>query len=93
MATPKFTRQDRQLANYAYKQYLFEKYRVAFSKSRLCFLFRGQAFQLEALMQTLHQLEQDKRSLDRYVTALFIVTLSLVYWAVYALDAYLQSVQ
>ena len=56
-------------------------------------MFRGQAFQLDTLMQTLHQIEQDKRSLDHYVTALFIVTLSLGYWAVNALDAYLQSVQ
>ena len=93
LAKPKFTRQERQLENYAYKQYLYEKYRVAFSKSRLCFMFRGQTFQLDTLMQTLHQIEQDKRSLDHYVTALFIVTLSLGYWAVNTLDAYLQSVQ
>ena len=93
MATPKFTREERQLENYAYKQYLYEKYRVAFSKSRLCFLFRGQAFQLDPLMQTLHRIEQDKRSLDHYVTVLFVVTLSLGFWAVNALDAYLQTVQ
>jgi hypothetical protein len=93
LAKPKFTRQERQLDNYAYKQYLYENYRVAFAKSRLCFLFRGQAFQLDALMETLHQIEQDKRSLDHYVTALFIAMLSLGYWAVHRLDAYLQTVQ
>jgi hypothetical protein len=93
LAKPKFTRQERQLENYAYKQYLYEKYRVAFSKSRLCFLFRGKPFELDALMQTLHQIEQDKRSLDHYVTALFLAALFLGYWAVSALDAYLQAVQ
>jgi hypothetical protein len=56
-------------------------------------LFKTSAIQLDTLMQTLHQIEQDKRSLDHYVTALFIVTLSLGYWAVNTLDAYLQSVQ
>jgi hypothetical protein len=93
LAKPKFTRQERRLENYAYKQYLYEKYKVAFSKRRLCFLFRGQTFQLEALMQTLHQIEQDKLALNHYVTALFIVMLCLGYWAVYSLDAYLQTVK
>lgn len=93
MAKPKFTRQERRLENYAYKQHLYEKYRVAFSKRRLCFLFRGQEFQLDALMQTLHQIEQDKRFLNHCVTALFIAMLTLGYWAVYSLDAYLQTVQ
>ena len=44
-------------------------------------------------MQTLHQIEQDKLALNHYVTALFIVMLGLGYWAVYSLDAYLQTVQ
>lgn len=44
-------------------------------------------------MQTLHQIEQDKLALNHYVTALFIVMLCLGYWAVYSLDAYLQTVQ
>jgi uncharacterized membrane protein SpoIIM required for sporulation len=39
----------------------------------------------------LHQIEQDKRDLDHYVTVLFVFMLSLGYWAVYTLDAYLQS--
>lgn len=91
LAQLKIARQDRNLGNYSYKQYLYEKYRVSFSKKKLCFFFRGQAYQLDALMPVLHQIEQDKRDLDHYVTVLFVFMLTLGYWAVYTLDAYLQS--
>jgi hypothetical protein len=93
LAKPKITRQERHLENYAYKQYLYEKYRIAFSKKRLRFFFRGQEYKLDDLMLTLHRIEQDKRALNHYVTALFVAMLSLGYWAVYSLDAYLQTIQ
>jgi hypothetical protein len=91
LAKQKIARQDRHLENYSYKQYLYENYRVSFSKKKLCFFFRGNAYQLDALMPILHQIEQNKRELDRYVTALFVLMLCLGFWAVYSLDAYLQA--
>lgn len=77
------------LARPEYRKYLYEKYRVTFSMKTLHFYFRGEAFQLEPLMSELHRIEQDKINLDCCVLALFVFALSMGYWGVASLDAYL----
>lgn len=84
---------ERKLLNVEYKKYLYEKYKPSFSRSSLCFSFRGDQYQLDALMKYLHHIEREKISLDYNVTALFIFFLCFGYCGVVALDAYLQSIK
>ena len=76
-----------------YKKYLYEKYKVSFSKKKLCFYFRQQEYQLDALMVRLDCVEQEKIKLDYCVTAMFIVLIIAAYWGVSVVDAYLSVAQ
>ena len=87
----KFRLRERRLENMEYKKYLYEKYKPSFSSASLCFSFRGDQFQLDALMEYLHYIEREKIFLDYYVSVLFIFLLCFGYCGVLALDTYMQS--
>jgi len=89
----KFTRTERRLENLEYKKYLYEKYKPTFSSASLSFGFRGEEYQLDALVTEFHRIEQEKIYLDYYVTALFIFLLCIGYWGVVTLDAYVLSIK
>ena len=92
MRYKKFDSSQRRLSNAEYRQYLYEKYKVEFSKSDLCFKLNGKSYpNSELILKRLHKVEKTEVMLTFYVFVIFFMLVSLAIYGVNEIDLYLQS--
>jgi hypothetical protein len=92
MQPKQFAKTEKRLSNPEYGQYLYEKYKVQFSNSDLCFNFNGKSYpKAEPLLRLLHKIEKTETNLNFYVFTIFIALLGLAIYGVNAIDVYVQS--